>query len=180
MLAASWISVYVAWQWSKRPPKTKKNHLGFVVSIRCEDDKESRRVREDFVIPLRKLLRSSKRGQTFHFIEFPQHLSRQIHDLGDAEKLKTKTRAHFMLYGRVRERVLDGKDYHIIELEGVVSHKRVPEATQQILAREFSELFPRKVNISKENDLLSFQFTSEWVGVVSKYIIGIAAAISGD
>ena len=100
VLVTIWFVVYVLWYSSQRIPKTKKNHLGFVISIHCEDDEESRRIRADFIVPLRQLLRSSKRGQIFHFIEFPQHLASQINDVGDAEKLKAKTRAHFMLYGR--------------------------------------------------------------------------------
>jgi len=36
------------------------------------------------------------------------------------------------------------------------------------------------LQIAKENDLLSFEFTSKWTHVVSKYIIGIASAYSGD
>lgn len=47
-------------------------------------------------------------------------------------------------------------------------------------AQEFTELMPRKLHLAKENDLLTFQFTSEWTDVVARYIIGIASAISGD
>ncbi|HLG25859.1 MAG TPA: hypothetical protein VI588_03675, partial [Candidatus Gracilibacteria bacterium] len=180
ILVASWFVVWMWWHLSRRPPKTKKNHVGFVVSIHCEDDKESKKVRQDFIIPLRQLLKHSNKGQLFHFFELPQHLTSEINDIGEAEELRKKVRAHFMLYGRVRERVLDGKEHHIIELEGIVSHKPISEKTQQFVASEFAELLPRRVNILKENDLLSFKFTSEWTVIVAEYIIGIAAAISGD
>lgn len=180
VLVTSWSVVCVFWYHSIKIPKTKKNHIGFVTSIYCGDDEESRRIREDFIIPLRRLMRSTGIGQTIHFIEIPQHLASQDHDAGHVEKLAITTKAHFILYGRVRERVLLGKEYHVIELDGLVSHKPVPEAIQQRFAREFAELLPRRLNIAKENDLLSFQFTSEWASLVAQYIIGIAAFMSGD
>ena len=84
------------------------------------------------------------------------------------------------MYGRVRVRVIDGKEHHVIDMNGIVAHKPVSGDVKQLFSLEFSELLPRRVHISKENDLLSFQFTSEWTDLVAKYIMGIAAAMSGD
>ena len=77
-------------------------------------------------------------------------------------------------------REVDGSERYFLELDGVVAHKPISNDISQKIAYEFSELLPRKVFLAKENDLLSFQFASEWADVVAKYIIGIAAAISGD
>lgn len=41
-------------------------------------------------------------------------------------------------------------------------------------------IFPRRLRIDSKNDLISFELTSEWVDCVSRYIIGIAAFLSGD
>ena len=48
------------------------------------------------------------------------------------------------------------------------------------IAKEFGELFPRRLQISTENDLLSLNFTSDWTECVAKYIIGIASACSSN
>jgi tetratricopeptide (TPR) repeat protein len=172
--------ISVSWFYSNHPPRVHKNKIGFLVCIACADDAESEKVREDFVIPLRRLIKSGKAGRLFHFIELPNRIAKNVVDIEDAEALRIKCRAHFMLHGRVRLRTLDGKDHHVIDLEGSVAHRPIPVSIGKAFAMEFSELLPRKVTIAQENDLLSFQFTSEWADTVARYIIGIAAALSGD
>ena len=180
VLIASVISLVVVWWISRRPPKTPKGKVGFLVSIACADDEESEKLREDFVIPLRQLVKSGRAGGIFHFIELPQHLARNILEADDAQSLRIRSRSHFMIYGRVRLRKLGGKDHHVIDLEGIVAHNPIPDSVKQSFEHEFAELLPRRVRISTENDLWSFQFTSEWADIVARYIIGIAAAYSGD
>ena len=173
-------SVVAFWFINNRFPKTKKGKVGFAVSILCSNEKEDELIREDFVATIRKLLKNSSVGNTFHFIEIPNHISKTINDNDDAITLRAKTKAHFVIYGRVRLRTLDGKDYHILELDGIVAHKPLPKEVSTRLATEFSELFPKRVHIPTENDLLSFQFTSDWIECVAKYVIGIASLCSLD
>lgn len=179
-LILSVLLVCAAWWISSCPKKSAKNKVGFLVSIACDDDSESKKIREDFLIPLRQLIKSGKTGSAFQFMELPQHLAKKVLEPDDAQSIRLRSRASFMLFGRVRLRTIDGQDHHIVDLNGIVAHKPVPDYVSQTLAREFSELLPRKVNISTENDLFSFQFTSEWAATVAKYIIGISAACSGD
>lgn len=174
------VSISFAWWVTTRPPRTPKDKVGFLVSISCGDDAESEKLREDFIVPLHKLIKSGGAGSAFHFMQLPMRLARQIVDHDEAQKARSRSRAHFMLYGQVRLRPIGGKQHHVIDLDGMVAHGEVPSVVAQALAREFAELMPRKVTISTENDLLSFQFTSEWADIVAKYIIGISAAISGD
>jgi hypothetical protein len=172
--------VSAAWFYSNRYPKTANGKVGFVVSIECSSEEENLRIKEDFTDTLRRLLKNGTLGGTFHFIEIPQHLAAKIKDNDDATNLKVKTKAHFVIYGRVRLRPIDGKDCHVLELEGLVAHKQLPQEISNQLANEFRELFPRRVRIPTENDLLSFNFTSEWTECVAVYIIGIASALSID
>ena len=168
------------WYYSRSIPKTPKGKVGFIVSLICSDDSESKKLREDFIQPLRQLIRSGKTGSIFHFIDLPIHIADQIIDLNDAQDLRVKTRSHFILYGKVRLRTINNEELHIIDLEGLVTHKATSEDISNYLSNEFAELLPRRVNISTENDLIGFQFTSEWTDIVARYIIGIAAAISAD
>lgn len=172
--------IALSWWRSRQPPRTKKDKIGFLISVACSDDQEARKLREDFVIPLRKLIKSGRTGNAFHFMELPQHLAEEVLDPDDAQAIRIRSRAHFMLYGRVRLRTIEGKEHHVIDLEGVVAHKPVSDHLQDSLSREFTELLPRRVQLPTDNDLLAFQFTSEWADIVAKYIIGIAAALSGD
>lgn len=172
--------LFIAWYISRSVPKTKKDKVGFVISISCDDESEAKRIRADFVQTLQRLIKAGKTGSSFQFIEVPNFYSERIIDVDDAQKLRIRTKAHFLLYGRVRVRSLNNKEHHFIELDGVVAHKPVPDNVSKQLSTEFSELLPRKVAIPTENDLLAFQFASEWTELVAKYVIGIAAALSGD
>lgn len=172
--------LYIIWRFTRSIPKTKKKKVGFVISITCDDEDEAKKIRQDFIFTLQRLIKEGKTGTTFQFIEAPSYISETIVDIEDAQKLRIHARAHFLLFGRVRVRELDKKMHHYIELDGVVAHKPIPEDISNEISKEFAELLPRKVAIPTENDLLAFQFASEWAEVVAKYIIGIAAAVSGD
>ncbi|HEY8098367.1 MAG TPA: hypothetical protein VIE91_01160 [Methylophilaceae bacterium] len=175
------VILFVFWLLSLQPPKTPKNKVGFLISIASSDEDDAKRVKEDLVIPLMQLVKSGAAGKSFYFIELPQHLAEKILDPDQAEIIRVKSRAHFMLYGRVRKRLFeDGKMYHFFEFEGVVAHQPISNEVSKVLSDEFGELIPRKIQIPPENDLFSFQFTSEWADLVSRYIIGIAAGCSGD
>ena len=174
------IACIIAWFYSNRIPKAGKGKIGIVVSVQCSDKEQNKLIKEDFINTLRKLIKSGSLGQSFDFIEIPNHISESIKDIEDAYALKAKTKSQFLIFGRVRLRRLGGKECHIIELDGIVAHKPLDKETSNRLSKEFHELFPRRINISKENDLLSFNFTSDWTESVAKYIIAIASALSGD
>ncbi|MDA3788487.1 MAG: hypothetical protein PF503_08340 [Desulfobacula sp.] len=174
------IFVFILWFMSNKTPKTPKGKIGFVVCIKTSNEEEERVIKEDFISTLRNLLKTGKAGHTFHFIEIPQYKAKTVKDIDDAYSLKVETKCHFLIFGRVRLRKINGKDCHILDLDGMVGHRQLNEEIQNALAKEFGELFPRKLQISKENDLFSFNFTSEWTEYVAKYIIGIASACSFD
>ena len=173
-------SIAVVWYYTNRCPKTSKGKVGFVVSIQCSDEKQEKVIREDFVTTLRRLLKEGPLGRTFHFIETPKHISENVIDIDDAYALRRRTRAHFLVFGRVRLRILGGKECHILDLDGLVLHKPIAKQLSDQLSKEFGELFPRHLRISTDNDLDTLSFTSDWTECVAKYIIGIAAAYSSD
>jgi hypothetical protein len=172
--------IVLLWWWTKRPPKAVKNKIGFLVSILCADDATSQKLHEDFIRPLRQLIKSGNTGETFQFMNLPQFLAREVEDHEQAEAMRIRTRAHFMLYGNVRQRLIGGENTHVIHLEGIVAHKSISGHVNRDLVREFSELLPRRLHITNENDILFFQFTSEWTEVVARYVLGIAFRLSGE
>ncbi|MBA3014283.1 MAG: hypothetical protein KKD63_16735 [Proteobacteria bacterium] len=173
-------AVIGVWYWSNRLPKTPDGKVGFTVSIACSNEQEKRKIREDFIITLQSLIKNGTSGNSFHFYEVPQHIAETINDKDQALVLKQKTRSHFVIYGRVRFRKINGVDCYHLDLEGAVAHKPIDKKFSDQISKEFTELFPRKVSIPTDNDLLSFTFTTEWTEFVAKYIIGIAAFCSGD
>jgi hypothetical protein len=85
-----------------------------------------------------------------------------------------------MIYGRGRERKIEGKNHFVLNLEGIVSHKPIPLEISKKLSMEFSELLPRRPAIAEENDLFSFDVFSNWVNLVSQCIVGIVSLLSGE
>ena len=175
-----WGITYIIWWYTNRLPKTRKGKVGFLISIASGEETERKKIMEDFVTTLHELLKGGASGHSFQLIKVPDHVAEKIVDIDDAQRLRLRCKAHFVIYGRVRLRPVAGKEEHVLHLEGLVAHKPISEVVSQKLSNEFAELMPRRVRIATENDVFSFAFTSEWINCVSKYIIGIAAACSGD
>ena len=175
-----WGITYIIWWYTNCLPKTKKGKVGFLISISAGDETERKKIREDFVTTLHELLKGGTSGHSFQLIKVPEHVAEKIVDIDDAQRLRLKCRAHFVIYGRVRLRPVGGRQEHVLHLEGIVAHGPISKVVSEKISNEFAELLPRRVRIATENDVFSFAFTSEWINCVSKYIIGIAAACSGD
>jgi hypothetical protein len=171
---------YLAWRLSNRLPRTKKGKVGFVISIAADAASDPSKIRDDFALTLHELLKGGESGRSFHVMKLPEYRAARIVDQDDAQQLRVRCRAHFVIYGRVRLRTIDGRRVHVLHLEGLVAHRSLPPGAKEGISREFAELFPRRVHIAAENDVFSFEFTSEWVNCVARYMIGIAAALSGD
>ncbi|MBN1615169.1 MAG: hypothetical protein JW950_11945 [Deltaproteobacteria bacterium] len=172
--------VILCWLRSNQLPRTAKGKIGFVISISASDEAERIKIKEDFITILYQLLKSGTSGHSFHIITVPEHIASTIVTHDDAQKLRIQCRAHFVIFGRVRLRTINGKEEHVLDFEGMVAHRPVPIDVKEFLSMEFTELYPRRLRIGTENDVFSFEFTSEWMNCVAKYIIGIAAACSGD
>lgn len=180
VFAFSELALLVLWWFMRQPNKTELNKIGFLVAISCSDADERKKISEDFIYPLKKLISSGRMGDLFTFIKAPEFLSRNIDTVDDAQSLRIRCRAHFMLYGRSKLRVVNGNQVHVIELNGIVAHQSVSQEMMKNFAIEFGELLPSKLQIPLDGDYLHLEFTSEWAGIVAKYVIGIAAMFSGD
>lgn len=173
-------SVVVIWFYTRSVPKSAKGKIGFALGIKSEDPKQHQKITRDFAQKLKELLLRSQYRYGFDFVEIPDYVVDKIFSIKDAERVLQDTGCSFMVYGTARTVTINGQMQHILDLEGAVTHKPVSEIVHKSLSKEFSELFPRKLKISSEGDLFHFEFTAKWIDLVSRYIIGIAALISGD
>lgn len=169
----------IIWFFTTRVPRVPDDKVGFAICLSCSDDKVIQLIEEDFIHNLKKSIASSATGNTFHFIQLPRHFANSVSTVDEARKIMAKMRCHFILYGRVRERNIGGKQQKLIELDGIVAHTPVSTTVTSKLAVEFGELIPRRVMINQENEVFAFELTSEWTETASKYIIAVAAGISG-
>jgi hypothetical protein len=169
------------WYFTTRLPRSPQEKVGFVVALFAESREEYNQVSCDFVDKLRELLSDDSLKYRFSFAALPKYYAQQIKNADDARVFVQKTRARFFLYGKARVRNVQGKPRHVLNLHGLVVHSPIAEEEQKNFTAEFSTLLPPdNIFIGMENDLAGFDFTSEWVNVVARYIIGVAAYYSYD
>ena len=56
----------------------------------------------------------------------------------------------------------------------------MPKEWSKKLSEEMARVFPQQVYVSRENDLLNLQITSEWLSEAARYFMANAALFSGD
>ena len=172
------VIVVIVWWISRQPKKTKKDKIGFGVSLHCDKELETE-IHDDFVTSLRRLILSGKSSQLFDFLEIPPRIAAKTLDIQSAEKMRQKIRCHFFLFGRVRKRNIANTTRYFLELDGIVAHKAIAPEIQERFSAEFSALLPRKMETDETATFAAFDFTSRLADAVSKYIIGIAMTLSG-
>ena len=91
-----------------------------------------------------------KTGGSFQFIEAPDHIAENALDHDAAQKLRVQSGAHFVLFGRVRERNIDGKPCHILDFDGIVTHNPIAKELSIQFSKEFRELLPKRVQFERE------------------------------
>ena len=173
------IAIATVWHLTNRAPKAKKGRIGFVIAITTEKESHAKRLRSDFVAKIRELLIQVPSLYGFDLIEYSQGQSEKVTP-ETAERYLLKSNARFMIYGRARIRKVGGEKYHVLNLEGAVGHAALGPKTAQALSKEFREVFPRVLQIQKEIDLFGFEVTAALMDMIARYIVGIAAMVSGD
>lgn len=175
-------NLLVLWKWlrSRAVPRVQTGRIGFGVCISCGLDVNRHRFRQDFIGALRQTINSGPTGSRFHFMEMPEHLADRNLTPADVDRLQDKSRAHFFLHGQVRTSITDGKSILVIDLAAGVKCAPTQESNVANLSREFYELLPHRSTIDDPEDIFKFEVTTETIGIVSRYIIGIAAFLSAD
>lgn len=163
-----------------RVPKNKKGKIGIIIAIETENKKEKVRLQKDLIDSMQIYLKNSHIPDIFNIILLPDSHIKKIKSHEDALKYLKRVGGHFMVFGNIYERKLEGENQFVFRLEGVVRHRPIPRLVSNEFAREFTELFPRKWNFPESEELLGFDITQRWLGFVTKYIIGIAAYVSAD
>ena len=174
------LAVVGFWFYSNRTPKASVGKIGFFIGITSDNPDQQLKIKRDFVEAIKSLLYQSKYRYNFDFREIPDHILEKAHSFDTAQKLLNEMGCSFMIYGKARSTNIKGQPQHVLNLDGLVAHRPIPTEISKSFSREFADLFPKRLIISAEGDLFTFEFTANWVDAVSKYIISIAALLSGD
>jgi len=164
-----------------RLPRNRPNKVGIVIAIKTENDDEKKKLRNNLLAELNTYLSNSSIPQIFNVIELEEKWAQKINGGPSALSYLRRVRGHFMVYGQMlKGKMKEGQAHYKFHLEGAVIHRPIKQFFSDQLSKEFTELLPRKVAFPEDEELLGFEFTQQWLGIVTKYIIGIAVFLSGD
>ncbi|MDQ3417227.1 MAG: hypothetical protein M3541_00315 [Acidobacteriota bacterium] len=108
-IALASAAIALTWILGWRPRKAKSDAVGLVICVACGPNTKSRHMRDEFVATFRSLIKGGPTGSTFDVVEIPDHIAAGIQDDEAAAKLRVRTRAHMVLFGRVRIRQSGGE-----------------------------------------------------------------------
>lgn len=163
------------WLFASQPPKTPRGKVGFYVCIETTDEP----LIEDFFEELKRTISQSTYADKFFIKLVPQYFAKEIIS-GKSMLYFKKMRSHYMIYGRSIQRKKLNNLVTVIKIDGLVSHGAIAEDSSRIFGQEFRELLPKDLEIQADNDLTEIEFTADWTGCASKYIVATAALITGD
>jgi hypothetical protein len=75
---------------------------------------------------------------------------------------------------------VQGKDTHLLNLEGAVRHVVLPQEIQQRFKGDISQALPRKVMLPEDNSAFGFEVASQLAEIGARYTMGLAAFVSRD
>lgn len=177
---ASLLLVLAVWVITNKIPKASPGRVGIVIATTSDDEAEGKQIRYDFVRELSRLLSSDSEGSQFQIIVLPEFVAQRVVHHQEGEKFLRISRGHMMLHGFCRRRSINGIDTHLLELEGIIRHAPIPEKTRNLFGVHFRSVLPKTTFIPIDNDALAFELASQMVNLTARYIIGIAANMSGD
>lgn len=171
---------YLLWWASCRIPRNKPNTIGVALAIRTETHEERKRVRADFIQEIASCLSRNEASQAFNVYEIPGYLAPDINDNQSAIEFLQESHCHLLIWGSIRTRKKRNNETYSLKLEGAVTHTIVEMERSKALATEMRLAIPQKTEISLANELRGFESTSQTISLAARYIVALAAAISGD
>lgn len=161
-------------------PRAPKNSVGFAVAIVTDNTVHPEQIKHDFTETLSSLLKESTPSRPFNLIEVPTPLANKIKTDDDALRVLKKTRCMYLVWGRARLRKIKGQVMYVLDLKSAVAHGQVPKEVSKQFAEEMSQLLPGRYLISKEDELVGFEVSAASLNLTTRYIIGVAALLTGD
>lgn len=166
------------WQWwgSWRPKRIR-----FLVGVYCEDEGLAPQIDDDFTRELRLLIKDGNLGRDVEVVQATRAECRDADGEADLRNLMRRKKALVFVYGRIKRREVKEGHALYVSLKAAVAHAELEAKAQQNFAREISSVFPNAMlQIPVEEQLPQLKVTAEWVGVSTRYMMSLAAGVSGD
>ena len=188
VVCAGW---FMFWFYSRKYlPRNKKGHIGIVIAIETENDKQKNRIKNDFVKRLRELIAQRNLKSSINVILLSNYQAEYAIDVlgnyvrnkeADKEwqKIRKRTQGHFFIYGGIKERQ-DGENSYYLDLEALVTHAPVRFPTQEKIVQEFLSVWYKQISFQEKIEFKGFLFAADSIFIAVQYVVGIAALVSGD
>jgi len=182
-------------------PKVTKGRVGVVIAIKTDTDSELRTL-NDFILRLGELIRGNSLSKYVELVilnnyqagVFTNIINGYLPDLerfretGRFKKdkghiswlrFRKKVSGHFYIWGDIRKRK-DGDDKYFFNLDGLVVHRPLSVDVHKEFTKRFIEGWFRRIKYSELFEFKGFELSADLVYIAVKYIVGMAAFISGD
>lgn len=159
-------------------PKNKTGHVGIVISIDSENEEERRVIESDLIRAMVSAFDDSKCHVKFKIIQLPPWHASRISDADAARIYLKKCRAHLLIYGIAKERVVNKKPSHFIKIRQIAAHAPIDISMSKSISDEMSSVMPGNILVDRENELIGLEITSLWIAEAAKYFIAIASMAS--
>lgn len=160
-------------------PKNNKKNTGLVLCIYADSDEVEQNLKKDFISSIKKQIVNEQIGEIFNVIVIKNHLTPKYNDFKGIYKLHKKVKGHIYIFGETKKRK-NGKDQYFLSLDGMVLHRPVAQQVSQELSKDFLATLPKGINFNDEFAFAGFQVSADIVVKSVKYIVGLAAFISGN
>lgn len=174
VLLLVWIST---WIHKNRIQKVIKGKVGILICIHSKDIEVDERVREDFILGVKKSLDANNINNFADIIVVPYQIASRYGNVNDASKLLYKSKGLYLLFGIVKQR----ENRHVLDLTAYVRYRELTEESNERFKKDISSAWvPRYILENAENNFELFEISSEIVSLCSRYIIALSALASLD
>lgn len=168
------------WVLTNRKKRNARGQIGICIAIRAESNKAHSQLEYVLVENLKKRLRQNISGSRINLISLPNHECEELDDAQNAAKKLTGRRSHLILFGRAVTGNVSGNQVTSIQLDAVVIHAHTSEYNSKLLSEEMRISLPKQTIIELQDDLKGYEMLSTHLDQFAKYVIAIAALLSGD
>ena len=152
LLISIWVCYWTSFKW--RLPRNNKNKIGVVIAIYTENESERIKLKNDFLIKLKKDFLNSNLQESIKLIFLKNHFSEKIKDSDNwqshIKKINSKIKAHFYICGEIKKRKHGKPDEenYFFHLKGLVSHAPISHRVSQSIGQDFSKVLPTTISFS--------------------------------
>lgn len=168
------------WLKGRHIPKPRRGTYGIAVAIHTENSDHQAQIASDFIETMRQVIEGGKLGAKLSLVVLPPGRAAKIRRREDVRALLDKSESTFIIWGRARVRREKGKSVHVLDLSAAVGHDPITEDVQRRLAGEMADLLPQRRQIASDDDLAEFEVNAVSAGFAVKYLLAVAAILSGQ